>query len=93
MEGLSVPKMHSDCREAEGDGGSGGGGGDENINDKVDDGTQYNGSKPKSVDDDNDDDDDDDHNDEDWQRHLEHWLAPPGQSQRQLIVESASGNL
>ena len=25
--------------------------------------------------------------------HLEHWLAPPGQSQRQLIVESASGNL
>ena len=38
MEGLSVPKMHSDCREAEGDGGTGdgGGGGDEDIDDKVD---------------------------------------------------------
>ena len=64
MEGLSVPKMHSDCREAEGDGGSGGGC-DENINDKVEDGTHYNGSKPKSVDDDADDDDVDDDDDDD----------------------------
>ena len=65
MEGLSVPKMHSDCREAEGDGGSGGGGGDcdENMNDKVDDGTHYNGSKPKTDDYDDDDDDVDDDDD------------------------------
>ena len=59
MEGLSLPKMHSDCREAEGDGGSGGGCDcDENINDKVDDGDDihYNGSKPKRLDVDDDDD-------------------------------------
>ena len=33
------------------------------------------------------------HDDEDGEGNLAHWLAPPGQSQRQLIVESASGNL
>ena len=34
------------------------------------------------------------HDDEDGEEgNLAHWLAPPGQSQRQLIVESASGNL
>ena len=33
------------------------------------------------------------HDDEDGGGDLAHWLAPPGQSQRQLIVERASGNL